>query len=113
MQIDNRLLDDMARVASGALGALAGVKDELEVLIRQQFENLFANMELVNREEFEAVKAMAAKARTEQDELRARLQALESRLAAAEGRAAKPSATARPKRAGTGARRGTRKPPSS
>ena len=97
MQIDNRLLDDMARVASGALGALAGVKEELEVLMRQQFENFLANMDLVSREEFEAVKAMAVKARTEQDELLARVAALEAQLGAPEGAAARPAAKGRTK----------------
>lgn len=93
MQIDNRFLDDMARVTSGALGLMARVKDEVAVLVRQQFDNLLGNMELVSREEFEAVKAMAGKARTEQDALAARLAALEQRLGgeAAKGKSARPA----------------------
>lgn len=78
MQIDNRFLDDMARVTSGALGMMARVKDEVAVLVRQQFDNLLGTMEFVTREEFEAVKEMAAKARAEQEALAARLAALES-----------------------------------
>jgi len=87
MQIDNRFLDDMARVTSGALGLMARVKDEVAVLVRQQFDNLLGNMELVSREEFEAVKAMAAKARAEQEALAARLAALEERLGGDAGKA--------------------------
>jgi BMFP domain-containing protein YqiC len=85
MQTQNRLLDDLARVATGALGALTGVRAEVELRLREQFERILARMDLVTREEFEAVRAMAAKARTEQEELARRVAALESRLDAAEG----------------------------
>ena len=74
--------DDIARVAGGALGALSGVKAEIEALIRQQLERLTAGMDLVSREEFETVQAMATKARQEQDVLAARLAQLEAQLAA-------------------------------
>ncbi|HLF59434.1 MAG TPA: accessory factor UbiK family protein [Alphaproteobacteria bacterium] len=84
MQTDNRILDDVARVTSGALGMLARVKDEIGVLVRQQLDNLLGNMELVSREEFEAVKETAAKARAEQEDLAARVAALEARLGPAE-----------------------------
>jgi BMFP domain-containing protein YqiC len=83
MQIDNRFLDDFARVTSGALGALGRVKDEIEALVRQQIERAMGGLELVTREEFEAVKEMAAKARSEQEDLARRLEAMESRLAEA------------------------------
>jgi len=71
------MFDDAARVAGGALGTLAGLKREVEAMARQQFERLLAGLDLVTRDEFEAVKAMAAKAREEQDALAARLEALE------------------------------------
>ncbi|MEE9139667.1 MAG: accessory factor UbiK family protein [Alphaproteobacteria bacterium] len=103
MQTDNRLLDDFARVASGAVGTLVGVKDEVEVLLRQQFEKILGRMELVSREEFEAVKAMAAKARAEQEKLVARIEALEARLAAAPRKARKPAAKAGARKAKRGA----------
>jgi len=77
MQVDNRLLDDLARLASGALGSLAGLKAELDALIRQRLERLLGEMELVRRDEFEAVKALAANARAGQEALEARLAALE------------------------------------
>ena len=69
MQSDNRLLDDLARVASGALSALTGVREEVEARLRDQFERILDRMNLVRREEFEAVQAMAAKARAEQERL--------------------------------------------
>lgn len=81
MQTQNRLFEDLARVAGGALGTLAGLRNEIESLIRQQFERLMADMNLVTRDEFEAVQAMAAKARAEQEAMAVRLAALEARLA--------------------------------
>ena len=60
MQTDNRFLDDLAKVASGALGSVSGVKHEVEVRIQQQLERLLARMNLVPREEFDAMKAVAA-----------------------------------------------------
>jgi BMFP domain-containing protein YqiC len=83
MQSQNRFFDDLARVASGAMGALSGVKGEVETRLREQLEKILAGMDLVSREEFEAVKAVAAKARAEQEDLAKRLTDLESRLAAA------------------------------
>ena len=78
--MENRILDDLAKVAAGALGGVSGLKQEMEARMRQQFERVLAGMAVVNREEFEAVKAMAAKAREEQEKLGARLAALEARL---------------------------------
>jgi BMFP domain-containing protein YqiC len=83
MQSQNRFFDDIARVASGAVGAISGVRGEIEARLRDQLERVLAGMDLVSREEFEAVKAMAAKARTEQELLQARIEALEARLAGA------------------------------
>ena len=81
MQSQNRFFDDMARVAAGAVGALAGVRGAIETRLRDQFERVLAGMDLVSREEFEAVKAMAAKAREEQEVLLQRIETLEARLA--------------------------------
>ena len=80
MQSQNRFFDDVARVASGAVGAISGVRGEIEARLRDQLERVLAGMDLVSREEFEAVKAMAAKARDEQEVLRRQLEALEARL---------------------------------
>jgi len=82
MQTQNRFFDDLARVAAGALGTLSGVKSEVEERMNEQLERALAGMDLVSRDEFEAVKAMAAKARSEQEDLANRLAALEAKLAA-------------------------------
>ncbi len=81
MQSQNRFFDDIARMANGAVGALSGVRADVEARIRDQLERVLAGMDLVSREEFEAVKAMAAKARDEQEGLLRRIAALESALA--------------------------------
>ena len=83
--MENRILDDLAKVAAGALGGVSGLKQEMEARMRQQFERVLAGMTVVNREEFEAVKAMAARAREEQEKLGARLTALEAQLEASAG----------------------------
>jgi BMFP domain-containing protein YqiC len=80
MQTNNPLLDDLARMASGAVGALTGMRAEVEARVRDQLERILARMDLVTREEFDAVRAMAAKARIEQERLEARLAELEARL---------------------------------
>jgi BMFP domain-containing protein YqiC len=81
MQSQNRFFDDLARVAAGAAGALSGVRGEIEARARDQLERVLAGMDLVSREEFEAARAMAAKARDEQEKLLHRVEALEARLA--------------------------------
>jgi BMFP domain-containing protein YqiC len=94
MQSQNRFFDDMARVASGAMGALTGMRGEIEARLRDQLERVLAGMDLVSREEFEATKAMAARAREEQEALLQRIAALEGRLAALEqGEAPGPDAS--------------------
>lgn len=86
MQSQNRFFDDLARMASGAAGALTGMRGEIEARFRDQLERVLAGMDLVSREEFEAAKAMAAKARDEQEILLRRIDLLETRLAALERR---------------------------
>jgi BMFP domain-containing protein YqiC len=96
MQTKNPLLDDLARMATGALGAIGDVRGQVETRLRDQAEKLLARMDLVTREEFEAVKAMAAKARSEQEALAARLAALEARLAPAPQPEAPPAPLSEP-----------------
>lgn len=99
MQSENRFLDDLARVASGALGAITGVREEVEARLRDQFQRILDRMNLVRREEFEAVQAMVAKARAEQERLAERVAALEAGLAAEPRRKptrAHPSAGSKP-----------------
>lgn len=101
MQTDNRLLDDLARVATGALGALTGVREELETRLREQFERVLGRMNLVRREEFDAVQAMAAKARAAQEALEQRVALLEARMGPAGSR----SVARRPARSRPAARK--------
>ncbi|MBO6519464.1 MAG: accessory factor UbiK family protein [Rhodospirillales bacterium] len=89
MQTQNKLFDDLARVANGAVSTLTGMKDEIDAMIRQRLERYLSNADLVTREEFDAVKAMAQKARTENEKLEARIAELESALA----KPAKPART--------------------
>jgi hypothetical protein len=89
MQTRNRIFDDAAKLAGGALGTLDGIRREVEALVRHQIERLLNNMDLVTRDEFDAVKAMAVKAREEQEEMAARLARLES--ARATGKGSKPA----------------------
>ncbi len=84
MQSQSRLLEDLARVASSAMGVAAGMREEVEARLREQFERILGQMDLVSRDEFEAVQAMAAKAREEQEVLAERVAALEAALADAQ-----------------------------
>jgi BMFP domain-containing protein YqiC len=81
MQSQNRFFDDLARMAGGAASAFSGVRSDIEARFRDQLERVLAGMDLVTREEFEAVKAMAAKARDEQEVLLRRIAELESQIA--------------------------------
>jgi BMFP domain-containing protein YqiC len=78
MQTDNPFLDGMARLFTDAAGAAQSLRNEIDTFARQRLEKLVADMNLVSREEFEVVKAMAAKARTENESLSARAAALEA-----------------------------------
>lgn len=82
MQGDNRLFDDLARMASGAVSALNGVREDAEARIREEFRRRLSDWEFVTREEFEAVRAMAQAAREENERLAARIAALEARVPA-------------------------------
>lgn len=80
MQTSNRFFDDLARMASGAASTVVGIRQEIEALIRQRVDRLVADLDLVRRDEFEAVKSMAAAARTEQERLEQRIGELEAKL---------------------------------
>ena len=80
MQTKNRFLDDIAKVANSAVSSLVGVKSEMQSMIHYQLEKYLSDLDLVTREEFEAVKAMAAAARSEQKNLLSRLEKLEKKL---------------------------------
>lgn len=101
----NRLLDELAKLMTDAAGAAQGVRREAETAIQAQLERLLNSMDLVKREEFEAVRDMAIKAREENDALAARLEALEAK--GAEKPAAKARAAAKPAAAKRAASRKT------
>lgn len=77
MQSENRLFDDFVKLVNGAAGTLAGVGREAEASLRERTKEWIGGLDFVSRDEFEAVKAMAAAARDEVDVLKARLDALE------------------------------------
>lgn len=81
-QSSGRLLDEIAKLATDAAGVAQGVRREAETAVKSQFERMLSDMDLVQREEFEAVREMAAKARDENEALRSDLEALRSELAA-------------------------------
>ena len=101
MQSTNRVFDDIARVAGGAVGILAGIREEMEARIRQRVELMLDGMNLVSRDEFEAVKEMAALARAENERLAKRISALESgKPTTAAKTRRKPPARGRPRKEG-------------
>jgi BMFP domain-containing protein YqiC len=87
-----RFLDDLAGVAGGAISALAGLREETEAIIRARVDETIRRLELVRREELEAVTELAARARAGQEAAEAKLASLEARLAKLEQGAAPPLA---------------------
>lgn len=83
MQSENRLFDDFVKFVNGAAGTLAGMGREAEAATRERAKEWIGGLDFVSREEFEAVKAMAAAARDEADALKARLDAIEGKAAPA------------------------------
>jgi BMFP domain-containing protein YqiC len=77
MQTNNRFFDDMSKVMTNAMGVAQGAKDEAETAMKSWIDRWMADREFVTREEFDAVKAMAQKAREENAALSARIAALE------------------------------------
>ena len=78
MQSENRIFDDLMKVVSGAAGTLAGVGREAQGSARERAREWIGGLDFVSRDEFEAVKAMAAAARDEADALRQRIDAIEA-----------------------------------
>ena len=96
MQTDNRMFDAIARAFTNAAGAAAAFRDEVELMVKGRLEKLVADMDLVTREDFDATKAMAAKARAENEKLAARVAELEAKLGVEKREAAKRQVKARP-----------------
>ena len=78
MQTENRMFDDLVRVMNGAAGTIAGMTREAQAGMQERVKDWVGGMDMVSRDEFEAVKAMAIAARDENEALRARLAALEA-----------------------------------
>ena len=83
MQSENRLFDDFVKVMNGAAGTLAGMTREAEGAFRDRMRDWIGGLDMISREEFEAVKAIAVAAREENQALKARLDALEAAQAVA------------------------------
>ena len=79
-QTSNRFFDEMARLMNDAAGVAQGVRREFDTLLRNQAERMLRDLDVVKREEFEAVKDMARLAREENEALKARIAALEAKL---------------------------------
>ena len=82
MQTRSKLFDDLSQLMTNAAGVAQGMREEAETLVRGRIERFLADSDLVTREEFEAVRDMAQKAREENAALEARIAALEAALAA-------------------------------
>ena len=78
-QTSNRFFDEMARLMNDAAGVAQGVRREFDTLFRNQAERILRDLDVVQREEFEAVKEMARLAREENEALKARVAALETK----------------------------------
>lgn len=98
MQSQNRFFDDLAKILNGAAGTFAGMGREAESNARERVREFLGGADFVSREEFEAVKQMAATARSEAEALKARLDALEGKRAAPVKAAVKPAAKPVPKK---------------
>ncbi|HEY5831121.1 MAG TPA: accessory factor UbiK family protein [Hyphomicrobiaceae bacterium] len=81
-QTNNRFLDELAKLMTDAAGAAQGMRRDFETLMRSQGERILRDMDVVQREEFEAVREMAVKAREENERLAVRVAALEAEVAA-------------------------------
>ena len=81
MQSENRLFDDFVKMVNGVAGTMAGVGREAEASMREKMREWMAGADFVSRDEFEAVKAMAAAARDENEILKGRIAALEAKVA--------------------------------
>ena len=79
-QTNNRFFDEIGRLMNDAAGAAQGVKREVDTVVRNQAERILRDLDIVKREEFEAVKDMARLAREENEALKARITALEAKL---------------------------------
>ena len=90
-QTRSRFFDDLSKLMTDAAGLADGARREVDTAVRSQLERLLAGMDVVTREEFEAVRDMAALARAENDRLRERVTALEAKLDSLSTQSARPA----------------------
>lgn len=79
MQTRNKIMDDVSQLMTNAMGVAQGAKDEAENAMKSLMDRWLADRDFVTREEFDAVRAMAQKAREENEALKARIEALENK----------------------------------
>lgn len=95
INLDNlKLIDDIAKMATGALGSFSEVRHQVKSMVRQRVDQIITEMDMVTREEFDRVETIATRARVRQEELEQRIAELEAKL----GTAAKPKKTAKAKK---------------
>jgi BMFP domain-containing protein YqiC len=102
MQSENKMFDDLVKMVNGVAGTMAGVGREAESSMRERMREWIGGVDFVGRDEFEAVKAMAAAARDENEILKARIAALEAKVGgpaagATKARASGPGSSKKPK----------------
>jgi len=93
--MNGKVIEDLARMASGAVGTVVGLRDEAGQQVRERFDRVLARSDMVSREEFEVVRDMAATARAEQEVLAERVEKLEAQLADIAAKATPARRTAR------------------
>ena len=94
INLDNlKLIDDIAKMATGALGSFSEVRHQVKTMVRQRVDQIIAEMDMVTREEFDRVEALAARARDRQEELEQRIAELEAKLGTAAPKKAKAAKT--------------------
>ncbi|MBK8375311.1 accessory factor UbiK family protein [Sphingorhabdus sp.] len=98
MQTEKRIFDDLAKLATGVAGTVAGMGREVESAFRERNRQWVAGTDLISREEFDAVKQLAANARAEADALKVRVEALEAALSAKSATKSAPKAKATPRK---------------
>ena len=96
MQTDNRFLDGMAKFLTNAAGAAQAFKAEMETMVKARIEKMISDLDFVPRDEFDAVKAMAARARADNEKLATRVADLEAKLGMDKS---KPKSARRPRKA--------------
>lgn len=112
INLDNlKLVDDLAKMATGALGSFSEVRHQVKSMVRQRVDQIIAEMDMVTREEFDRVEALAARARDRQEELEQRIAELEAKLGTAAPKKATKATAAKTKKVVTASKTAKAKKP--